>query len=293
VSRDRIAGQGYAGAMSGRRTDPRSTERPDLEPVRADGTPRAVATGGLIVAVLAALVWHPWGSTGRPASSPESHQATAIAEAPGPSAIGPTGEPAASVPAGASPTPLAVDAVPVTYRSLIDNEWTIVALLTPGSTASEEPVIPHVPPPPWSADGPFLILQQGLGGASTQRRTTAGGPGGVCSVASPPRARPAIHLPADRVAFLGLTYPGMGPGATITAAVLGASGASIAPVASPIVRLDGVTPPGRYVLPSSGLGAAALFGSTQPGILPTDAYRFEVSLPGVAGPRYLYACIGT
>jgi hypothetical protein len=253
-------------------------ERPELESVRPGGTRTAAAIGAAIVVALGVLLWQPWAGATPPAARHDESQSTAFAQASGPSVAGAASSatPSATGAPDASQAPTLLDATPVAFRSLVDNEWTIVALLTPGSTASEEPVIPHVPPPAWSPDGPFLVLQQGLGGASTQRR-----------------ARPAVHLPADRVVYLGLTFPGMSGSATISAAVLGASGATVARVDAPVVLLDGVTPAGRYVLPSAGLGGVVLFSSTRPAVLPTDAYRFEVSLPGTPGSRYLYACIGT
>jgi hypothetical protein len=281
--------------MSGPRREDGTSEHPELEPVGTGGTLRAAAASAALVVALGLLAWHPWGSSVSGTPSQGDARATEIARAPEPSAAGgePSGSPVAIIAPDASSSPVVAPGLTADYRSLVDNEWTIVALLTPGSTASEEPVIPHVPPPAWSADGPFLILQQGLGGASTEQRSAAGGPGGVCSVAAPPRDRPAVHLPADRVAYLGLTYPGMSGTATIRVAVLGVSGARIVRVPAPVVRLDGITPSGRYVLPSAGPGGAALFASSRPGIIPTDAYRFEVTLPGSAAPRYLYACIGT
>ncbi len=85
----------------------------------------------------------------------------------------------------------------------------------------------------------------------------------------------------------------MNPKAAITATALGRSGGTLRRVAPVVVQLDGLSPAGRYSLPSSGPGGTVLFAASRPGIIPTDAYRFDVSTPGTAGHRYLYACIGT
>ena len=262
-----------------------------VQRVRTGGARRATTAVLAIASTLAVLIWHPWGPTGLPGSSPVASPVLGTALGPGPS----TGVPAPSVAAVPTSSPSTVVRAGTIgpYRSLVDNEWTVVALLTPGTTATEEPTTPHAPLPIWSADGPFVVLQQGLGQASKRRVSEIGGSTGLCSSVAPPLARPAVHLPAGRVAYLGITYPGMDPKAAISATVLGHSGGTLRRVSPVVVQLDGLSPAGRYSLPSSGPGATVLFAASRPGIIPIDAYRFEVSTPGVAGLRYLYACIGT
>ena|SRR5438132_4185739 len=268
--------------MTGPRAD-HGADAPQLERLRTGGAGRAMATVVLVATTIGVLVWRPWGTTAP--SGPVASPVPAIAQASASSASVPvtSGSPtAASAPAGVGPIG--------PYRSLIDNEWTVVALLTPTTASTEEPANQHVPTPSLSADGPFLVVQQGLGSASRRR---IGGTTGVCSSAAPPLARPAVHLPAGRVAYLGITYPGMDPQAAITATVLGPSGATLRRVSPVVVWLDGLSPAGRYTLPSSGPGGTILFATSLPGIIPIDAYRFDVALPGAAGHRYLYACVGT
>ena len=260
------------------------TGEPPLQRLRAGGTGRILSAVVVASMTLGILVWHPWGATGPAEPVPLPTPAAAVAPASGPSA--PARQPAPSPTA----TPPSVGSASVgPYRSLVDNEWTVVALLMPTAVSADEPALPHATAAPWSADGPFLVVQQGLGEASGQRRSQAG----VCSLAAPPLDRPAVHLPAGRVAYLGITYPGMDPRAGVRATVLGASGTTLRRVSPVVVQLDGLSPAGRYTLPSSGPGGTILFATSRPGIMPIDTYRFEIDLPGTAGPRYLYACIGT
>jgi hypothetical protein len=270
--------------VTGPMRDDRDADEPQLERLRTGGATRATAVVVLIATTIGVLVWRPWGTTAQPGPGPVASAAAEIAQASPSGAALPVPSPSLSAFA-----PLIGTIGP--YRSLVDNEWTIVALLTPGTTATEEPVMPHVPLPAWSADGPFLVLQQGMGPASARRLSQVGGVSGVCSSAAPARVRPAVHLPTGRVAYLGITYPGMDPKAAITATVLGRSGATLRRVSPLVVQLDGLSPAGRYTLPSSGPGGTILFATSEPGIIPTEAYRFDVSLPGVAGHRYLYACV--
>jgi len=277
--------------MTGPGLDDRVSGEPELERIRTAGAPRAIVALVAIATTLGVLLWHPWGSP--VASAPIGEASTSSPLAPGPS---PTGTPSAT------PTPLTVPfdlpadvpgvSISTSYISLVDNEWTVVALLTPGTTATEEPATPHTPLASWSADGPFLVLQQGAAAAAKPLERVSG-PSGTCSTELPPRFRPAVHVPADRVAYLGVTYPGMDPRARVTATVLGTSGASLRRASQVVVHLVGLPRGDLFTIPSAGLGGTILFATSTPGFIPTDIYRFDVALPGTAGHRYLYACVGT
>jgi hypothetical protein len=265
-------------------------EGPQLERLRTGGASRATAVLVLIATTIGILVWRPW-TTAPAAPIPEASTRGAVAQAPNSTEAAPT----------ASPPPLTVPSdllvvpgvdISTSYISLVDNEWTVVALLSPGTTATDEPATPHAPLTPWSADGPFLVLQQGAA-ASAKPLERLDGPAGTCSTELPPRFRPAVHVPAGRVAYLGVTYPGMDPRARVTATVLGSSGVSLRRASQVVVRLVGLPTGDVFTIPTSGLGGTMLFATSQPGFLPTDTYRFDVALPGAAGHRYLYACVGT
>jgi hypothetical protein len=273
--------------------DDRDPAEPQLERLRTGGATRATAVVVLIAMTIGVLVWRPWGTTAPPGRGPVASPDAAIAQGPGPG-------PSAAGPAPSTTTlniPSVLPVVPgvdisTSYLSLVDNEWTIVALLTPGTTATDEPATPHAPLASWSADGPFLVLQQGAA-ASAQPLQRVDGPAGTCSTELPPRFRPAVHVPADRVAYLGVTYPGMDSRARVTATVLGASGVSLRRASPVVVRLVGLPTSDLFSIPSSGLGGTILFATSRRNFLPTDTYRFDVALPGTAGHRYLYACVGT
>jgi len=174
----------------------------------------------------------------------------------------------------------------------VDNEWTVVALLTPDSAPpDEEPATQHVAALAPSPDGPFLVLQQGLTAVASPVERV-GHPDAPCVAPAAARDRIAVHLPAGRVVYLGITFPGMDPHVAITATVLGRPGITIVRVSPIVVALAGLPAERRYTVPSSGSGGTILFGLTPPNRMPSEAYRFTVTAPGIEGHRYLYACIG-
>ena len=251
--------------------------QPERQLVRLQpgGGRRAIGVAFLIVALLLVVVWQPWGGRDR-ASSPST---------PGPLAGGSAAAQSNPSPAP-SATPDAIDA----YLSLTDNEWTVVALLVADAPVStEEPATQHAPA--WAPDGPFNVLQQGLRPVvpPTPRE---GQPEVTCEPTVPPRERSVVTVPAGRVVFLGVTFPGMDPRAEVTASTVDGTGVQLAPVSPLVVRLVGRTDGRRYSVPSTGPGGAILFAMTPPGILPAGAYRFEVTTPTIVGRRLLYACVG-
>jgi hypothetical protein len=197
--------------------------------------------------------------------------------------------------AGSAPSDASTDlgaAATQRYVSLIDNEWTVVAFLSAdGPVSTEEPSIQHGRGS-WSPGDPLLVLQQGLDEATRpiETRTAAGT---VCTGSVGSRDRPAVHLPSGRVAYLGVTFPGMDPQARVTASVVGRAGLALSRQASPIVRIRGLETANQYQVPSSGSGGAVLFAMTPPVVLPPATYRFDIESPGISGHRYLYACVGT
>jgi len=277
--------------MTGPGLDDRVGGEPELERIRSGGASRAIAAIVAISALLGVLVWHSWGSTAPPTPIAAASASVPIAQGPGPTVV-----PSANPPPLTLPFDLPADvsgvSISTSYISLVDNEWTVVALLTPGTTATEEPATPHAPLASWSADGPFLVLQQGAA-ASAKPLERLSGTSGTCSTELPPRFRPAVHVPADRVAYLGVTYPGMDLRAHVTATVLGPSGATLRRASSVVVHLVGLPVGELFTIPSSGLGGTILFATSTASFIPTDVYRFDVALPGTAGHRYLYACVGT
>jgi len=272
--------------------DDRVSGEPELERIRTAGASRAIVVLVAIATALGILLWHPWGSPAVPTPIGEASTSSPIARDPSPTA--PAATPSANpltVPFDLPDVAPGVD-IATSYVSLVDNEWTIVALLTPGTTATEEPATPHAPLASWSADGPFLVLQQGAAAAAKPLQRVSG-PSGTCSTELPPRFRPAVHVPGDRVAYLGVTYPGMDPRARVTATVLGTSGATLRRASKVVVHLIGLPRGDLFTIPSAGFGGTILFATSTPGFVPTDVYRFDVALPGTAGHRYLYACVGT
>jgi hypothetical protein len=248
-----------------------------------------------IAAVIGVLAWKPWGDERVavvPSASPSPVVArrTASPPAPSPAAGRTPAPPAPSAPPASTPNPVAGGTG--RYVSLTDNEWTVVALLAVGAPAStEEPATPHVPAPSFSPGGPFLVMQQGLTvvAAPVER---AGHPEDACLPPATPRDRTAVRLPAGRVVYLGITFPGMDPRAVVTAVRLGRTGDGLRPALRPNVRIAGQPANRSYRIPASGPGGAILFAQRPAAILVSGAYRFEVSAPGTRGPRYLYACIG-
>ena len=279
----RLDGAGDQGAGLGEHA---GIELP-VERLRTEGSGRPVVLALAIASLLLALVWQPWGRDGSPAPGAPAQPPTAAPVADRPTS--PSRAPSPSTP-GSSSAP--VEAGSAEYVSLVDNEWTIVALLAPSAPAStEEPSIQHNGGGAWSPGGPLLVLQQGL---SYSVRPVQGPVGlkAVCQAPGTPRERMAVPLPAGRVVYLGVTFPQMDQRAHLAAAVLGRSGDPLGRVAPPVVSLSGMSADRPYLIPSSGIGAAALFATTPVGILAPATYQFEIQAPGVTGHRYLYACIG-
>jgi hypothetical protein len=179
------------------------------------------------------------------------------------------------------------------YASIVDNEWTVVALLTSSPAAStEEPSIQHVSAPAPSPDGPFQVLQQG----TTELLAPAERPGhpeAPCAASAWSRDRIAVHLPAGRVVYLGVTFPGMDVRARVAAVVLDRPGITMRRASPLVVELTGMVTGRQYTVPATGPGGTLLFGLTPAGVLPSETYRFAIAAPGVRGERYLYACVGS
>ena len=259
--------------------DPVRVEHP-LQSLRSGGSRRPIGLVIVVVAVLAALVWQPWG---RASTAPV---ALVPAHAPTPSAA-----PASAVPAVASqgePSPLAQVGTS-TYMSLIDNEWTVVALLRPNPGGpAEEPALPHPTGIPGSG-APLLVLQQGLID-STRPIERPGHPDVPCAAKAVPRDRFAVPLPADRVMYLGVTFPGINEAAKVSAVDLDGPGQEFTRVPSLVASLSGKPVDATYRMPSAGPGAVVLFALPRGTVLPRGSYRFQIDAPGV-GTRYLYACV--
>jgi len=260
---------------------------PSLEPIRPGGGRRPMLVAIAIVAVLVALVWQPWGRSSAPtAPSPVPRTQPAIVAGSLASPVSSTSPASPSRPSTGLPGPAA-------YVSLVDNEWTVVALLAPGVPAStEEPSIQHGTATTWPPTGPLTVLQQGSA-ASVTPISGPDAPSLACHGTGPTRDRIAVHLPADRVAYLGVTFPGMDPQADVTATILEGAGAGLRRVPPPVVLLDGMTQGRPYTVPSTGRGGTVLFAMVTPGDLPSATYQFAVATPGVVGRHYLYACVGT
>ena len=267
-----------------------------LQPVRVAGARRPVGVTVAILAILAALVWQPWGRGGSP--PPTSTPAAVVADEATPVSSSPTAAPSQSPLASSGPRPTfgPIASGPpgsVPYLSLVDNEWTVVALLTPEAMATADQ--------PWVADGAGVVLQPPgallvlqLGPNLTDTPIDrAGHPNVACVTSVGFRDQPAAHYPAHRVAYLGVTYPGMDPRARVTAVVLDRPGTAIKRVPIVNVALSGMVDGRRYTVPTSGTGGAALFELSPPGIMPVGTYRFEIQIPGVRGHHYMYACIGS
>ncbi|HEY7937623.1 MAG TPA: hypothetical protein VID26_10910 [Candidatus Limnocylindrales bacterium] len=251
-------------------------------PLGGGSSRRPVGLAVVVGLLLATLVWQPWSGGLRPAASPGPQSSAAVAN-----------RPAASAAAGpaATPRPGAESGTPDTadYLSLIDNEWTVVALLSPTLAGpAEEPALPHPTALPGSG-APLLVLQQGVN-FSTKPIERPGHPNLPCTAKAVPRLRLAVPLPSDRVLYLGVTYPGMDPAAAVTVADLDGPNVQLSRVRSLIVSLSGQPIDASYRLPNAGPGAVAMFALPRGTALPKAAYRFEIDAPGV-GRRYLYACV--
>ncbi|HET9614418.1 MAG TPA: hypothetical protein VFP22_06375, partial [Candidatus Limnocylindrales bacterium] len=249
------------------------------ERLRAGGPRHPLAVALVIAAGFALAIWQPW-------ASPTPRVSRGPTPAPGPSGVA----------RGPAPTPdppnQSETAGPVVYTSITDNEWTVVALLSPAAPAStEEPAGQHVPA--WSASGPFLVLQQGVVPALApieDAGDAAKDASALCVSTAVPRDRTVVPVPAGRVGYLGVTIPGELPRASVSASVLSGPGGAMTRSVSPTIELAGMRTAARYIIPSTGPGGAILFAGSPPGPMPSGVYRFTVESPG-AGSRYLYACI--
>ena len=281
---------------------PLRVEQP-LEPVGAGGPGRPIAVALAIVAFLGALVWRPWGdpiaSTATLPSVSPSAAALAVADASTiPTALAPR-TPGAS--AGPTPTPRgprpsfgplpSSPPVTATYLSLGDNDWSVVALLAPVKlAAAEQPWVPDATGALQAPGGSLLVVQ--LGPTYTLRPIDdPDDPGAICRVKPGFRDYAAAHFPADRVAYLGVTFPGMSPKAQVSGVILGRPGLVLRRQSAVTVRLSGLTEGRRYRVPTSGTGGATLFALSPRAIMPIGAYRFDIVTPGVKGHQFLYACV--
>lgn len=260
-----------------------------LERLPAGGPGWPVAAAIAIAATVVVLAWQPWAGGGSAVASYPEPQVSAATGAERPISAAPSRTPS---PPGTPADPAGAAGL-AAYLSLTDNEWTVVALLSPDpATSTEEPAGQHGTAAAWSSTGPFLVLQQGLSATADP----IGGRGEadlVCQTTGGSRDRFAVHLPAGRVAYLGVTFPGMNPATDVTAATVSPLGAHLRRVPSVVVRLQGGTEGQLYRVPSSGSGGAALFATRPARPLPSATYRFDVMAPGTSGPRHLYACIGS
>ena len=254
------------------------------ERLRTGGSRRPLALAVAIGCLLAALVWQPWGrTTASPGPGPVAQRSpapTAPARPPAPS-------PAAS---SSRSVPSAAPGVPVAYVSLVDNEWTVVGLLSSsvgGST--DEPATQH--PAPAGASDALLVLQQGVV-VSRQPIEQAGQPDLACHGSEVPRDQRAVFLPAGRVVYLGVTFPDISPAARVSVVDLDAPGARLGHVPSVVVPLSGRADGQAFRLPGSGPGAVQLFALAPAASLPSATYRFDVTLPGTTNHRFVYACVG-
>lgn len=259
-----------------------------LQPVRAGGPSRPVALIVVTAAILATLVWQPWGSAGQKVAPSAPPAAVLHSVAP------------VDSPAPASPTPTLRGPRPsfaggtlasATYLSLGDNTWSVVALLAPEPlAAAEQGWRPDATGALQAPGGALLVLQLGPTYAEKPIER-ADDPGAVCRARDSFRDYAAAHLPANRVAYLGVTFPGMDPRARVSAVVLDRRGLVMQRLTTVSVPLSGMTEGLRYTVPTTGFGGAALFALAPRAIMPVAAYRFDIQMPGVSGHRYLYACI--
>ena len=257
------------------------------ERLRSGGTGGPIGLTVAILAILAVLVWQPWGRANLATPPSPAPSTPAIASPPVVAVASPTIAPASE--------PRRAPDGTFIYASLVDNEWTVVALLAPPVRSStEEPAAQHPAPSAGPPSGPFLVLQQGLLPVSQPIGGTRH-PDLACEGSAAARDRTGVPLPAGRVAYLGVTFPGMDPLTRVTPFIHGPPSptrASLGRVQNVVVPLAGLAFGRLYTVPSTGIGGAVLFAPTPPGILPSGTYRFDVGGSGVAGHRYLYACIG-
>jgi hypothetical protein len=292
MARSSAPGEGRTAAQ------PLRVEQP-LQPVRAGGPGRPIAVALAIVAFLGALVWRPWGDAGAlPASRSTPSAVAAAAASATPTALA---HPTPGAAAGPTPTPRgprpsfvpipSSPPVTATYLSLGDNDWSVVALLAPlRLAAAEQPWVPDATGTLQAPGGSLLVLQ--LGPAYVLRPIDdPDDPGAICRVKPGFRDYAAAHFPADRVAYLGVTFPGMSPKAQVSGVILGRPALVLRRQSAVTVRLSGLTEGRRYRVPTSGTGGATLFALAPRAIMPIGAYRFDIVTPGVSGHRFLYACV--
>ena len=264
-----------------------------VERLRTGGSARPIGVVLATVVVLAALIWQPWGRGTVPRADVSLTDAST---SPATVAVVAAGAATPTIPTTPAPSrefePPGFSRPrrgPEAYVSLVDNEWTVVALIAAnGPVSVEEPATQHAPSAQWSPGDPLLVLQQGL----NYTVDTTGGPDATCESPDRTRFRTTVQLPAGRVVYLGVTFPGMDPRATVTAQVMQRTGVALKRQPPVIVPLSGRTEGPRYTVPSTGAGGAVLFAAAPLGILPYATYRFDVETPGIAGHRYLYACVG-
>ena len=287
-------------------SDPVGVEQP-LQPVRSGGRARPYGVTIAIGLLLATLVWHPWGRAAPPVvpatpATPVATPIAAIVADTGPTASNPG--PASSPGPTASPSPFSSRGPrpsfgasasgtqeSATYLSLGDNDWSVVALLAPSRlAAADQRWVPDATGALQAPGGSLLVLQLGPSYANRPIESPDD-PAAVCRTQDGFRDYAAAHLPADRVAYLGVTFPGMDPRARVTGVVLDRHGLVLKRLSVVRVPLSGMVEGRRYTVPTSGSGGAALFALTPPAIMPVAAYRFDIVAPGVPGHRYLYACI--
>jgi hypothetical protein len=266
-----------------------AVEQP-LQPVRAGGPGRPIALIVVTAVILAALVWQPWGGGVAPGVASSSSPAVA-ATVPSPAAVADPTQPPSPTPTSRGPRPSfgAGALTSATYLSLGDNEWSVVALLAPDRlAAADQAWVPDATGAPQPPGGPLLVLQ--LPASWTDRPVDGADEAAVCRTQSSFRYYDGAHFPANRVAYLGVTIPGMDARAKVTGVVLDKRGLALKRLPVVSVRLSGMTEGVRYTVPTAGTGGAALFALAPRAIMPVAAYRFDIQLPG-GGHRYLYACI--
>jgi hypothetical protein len=179
----------------------------------------------------------------------------------------------------------------VAYVSLGDNQWSVVAFMAPDRLAgADQGWIPDGTGAPQAPGGSLLVLQLGPNYANRPIEP-ADDPGAVCRVRDGFRDYAAAHLPANRVAYLGVTFPGMDPRARVSVVVLDRRGLALKRLSVVNVRLSGMNDRWRYTIPTTGPGGAALFALSPRAILPVAAYRFDIVIPGATDHHYLYACV--
>jgi hypothetical protein len=156
--------------------------------------------------------------------------------------------------------------------------------------AAQQPWLPDATGELQPPGGSLLVLQ--LGPNYTRAPVDdPGDPAAICRTRPGFRDYAAAHFPRDRVAYLGVTFPGMNPKARVSAVILDKRGLALKRQSVVTVRLSGLTEGHRYTVPTTGSGGAALFALSPRAILPVAAYRFDIVTPGVVGHRYLYACV--